>query len=485
MRNKRFYSILLLIFSIANVSTPIYAGPKTSIERFDDYVEKEEVKEPVKETKKEPEKEIIKETFDDFEIPSNNNENSNSGSNIDYDYDYDYNYKLEQEKKYEEQRKKEEKAALEWEKQWQEDMKEETKKPTGESNKTQGQSSGNNTVSVDKSNNGNNLEVTNNKNIISLNDLIKGLETDEDRFRESQKAQTGGNSGFSNDFSLGGSDMFNDSQSNDFGYDNFDFNYFGNSVNSGKQEEKRIIPKKTIQYTTTLTKDYPIYHDTGFYASDDDLVNYFDLRDAFKIVALKTNNDYIEDVGKAMIIIEGVPVLIENNNKPIDFLQVENAISSESIAMTTSPTRIEGHYNMTEVLEANGHINVSINDSAVDLFVKPVIKDSCVLLALRPVGSGLGAKVDWDKGTGIAKISKDGTMMKYVSGDKTVKTNEQNYNLPVAPEIHKDDTRIISTINLLVDKLDGISEWDTKTKTLHIYTKDFYKTKDKDPNNDY
>lgn len=250
-------------------------------------------------------------------------------------------------------------------------------------------------------------------------------------------------------------------------FGDYDYN-FGNEQNKEEHVpgEDFLKTPSTIHYTFDLDSKYPKYIDTGVSASKDGLLQTDSLKEFLRQVSIQKESKFIEDIDKAMTVIDKKLIVLDANKTTGEML--EELFKDTSIRVKVQPTRAGGKFNLADYLEFNEEIPISMNGDKVDLIVEPIIDNQRVLFPIRSIGKALGATVEWDKEKSEAKIEKDEKIIIFKTDSDIVTVNGREYLISNKTHLDKEEERLLSVVGIMVVEFGATMEWDTEALVLNI-----------------
>ncbi|MCW2279008.1 hypothetical protein M2243_002459 [Heliophilum fasciatum] len=123
---------------------------------------------------------------------------------------------------------------------------------------------------------------------------------------------------------------------------------------------------------------------------------------------------------------------------------------------------------------ADDEIRLMVNYQQVKSAVAPYLKDGRTMVPLRIIGQELGAQVSWDtKESRIELVKGKDTLKLWVGQPKVLKNDEplatNALSDTVVPEITQGSTFV--PLRLVADALGATVNWEGKTRTVYIGTK--------------
>lgn len=113
------------------------------------------------------------------------------------------------------------------------------------------------------------------------------------------------------------------------------------------------------------------------------------------------------------------------------------------------------------------NIKIVVNNVPLsNLDQPPVIVDGRTMVPVRAILESLGATVEWDASTKTATATKDGYVIKFVIGNKTITKNNTPYTYDVATKIINGRTCVPA--RAAGELMDMNVNWDDNTKTVYI-----------------
>lgn len=220
-------------------------------------------------------------------------------------------------------------------------------------------------------------------------------------------------------------------------------------ANYNKQKEADLshLSTDTIQYTFEKDSDSPYYYDTGIYVSKDGTISYQQARDALFQISVQAQGKFVEDVDKALALLDGLIILVEDNNKPIPVEEFIALFDETSIGVKAQGTRSGDKYELPDLIEVKEVSSVIVNGKKVDLEATPIIDNSYVLFPIDSIAKSLGAKVlNTDNST---TVEYKGDRITFTDSESTVKVNETVKPLNVPTRQNKDGIRMVDVDALL------------------------------------
>lgn len=293
---------------------------------------------------------------------------------------------------------------------------------------------------------------------------------------------------WTNDFTFPNETNTNHDYNYDYSYEDFDYGifdympypddgfvFYDDYFEDEFEEEKEHVPGEkflktpnTIQYTFDKNSKYPKYFDTGIKVSDETGIDGDMLKELLRQLSVKKNIKIVEDLNRAMALVDGKLIILEGN--VTDGKTLEKLFEETSISVKVQPTRAGGKFTLADYLEYKGEVIVEVNGEKVNLITDPVIENSRVLFPIRSIAKAMGANVEWNEKTKEAIVKKDGKTIVFKADSDIVTVDGVKYLISNKTSLNKEANRILSVLNLLVNELDGEMYWDRTNSILKIET---------------
>lgn len=161
-------------------------------------------------------------------------------------------------------------------------------------------------------------------------------------------------------------------------------------------------------------------------------------------------------------------------NRPTDVV----ALADGRLAIVDehgNKVRILQKYAAPAKLPANQGIAVLLDGKLVPTEVPAQLKSGAVLLPVRDVGKALGYQVGYDKKTGEALLTKDGTVYAIAEGKDTVKKTVSGTSaaLKLNAKTVSINGRMFIPVRFFADESGLDIQWDAAAKTVVIRSKQF------------
>ncbi len=149
---------------------------------------------------------------------------------------------------------------------------------------------------------------------------------------------------------------------------------------------------------------------------------------------------------------------------------VKPAVATSSVKPATSTPPVTSQPASAVVkptITPTGDIQVVIGDKLVKFTTgKPYVESGDIVVPMRELAEHLGAKVEWDDKTRVAKLTKDDDIVEITIDASTAKVNGKEVKL-AASAVMKEN-RIYLPIKFLADNLEAEYKYDVTTKIATI-----------------
>lgn len=125
---------------------------------------------------------------------------------------------------------------------------------------------------------------------------------------------------------------------------------------------------------------------------------------------------------------------------------------------------------------------IFLNGEEVETDVAPVIKEGRVLVPVRAIVQGLGARVEWNEATDTVTITKGGTVIKIKLGSDIVYVNGKACRIDVPAR--SDNNRVVVPVRFIAERFNQKVEWDEETGSVIIEDEDEDDDEDEDEDED-
>lgn len=207
-----------------------------------------------------------------------------------------------------------------------------------------------------------------------------------------------------------------------------------------KDKEDAHLSNLTIQYTFEKDSDSPYYHDTGIRIGIDNTITYQNARDALYQISIRAKGKFVEDVDKALALLDGRIILVEDKGKKIpieDFLVLFN---ETNIGVKALDTRSGNQLDLTDLVEIKNVTTVYVEGKEVELEASPIIDNSIVLFPIESIAKALGGKVQTNATSTIVEIN--GSTFTFADGKDYALYNGKETPLDVETRLNSKGIRL-------------------------------------------
>lgn len=250
-------------------------------------------------------------------------------------------------------------------------------------------------------------------------------------------------------------------------------------INSGEQtgnQQETQVKKETVKFNLNPNSDNAKLYDLGVPAetTDKDLV-----AETLSQASILNGGRFVEDKDN-ILLYKGDKIKVFPRTTPLKELLA--FFDDEKFVVEKDASRVGGKFTTADYLEIMGKLNIKVNGKNLTLTTNPQVVDGIVLIPVRDVAVALGAKVEWNQQTKIAKVTKGNTVIMLNDKNEIARQNGVGYRLSASPEITP-EKRMLASISLLVKNLDAQMSWDAHENALIIETNEYAKEKLKQENN--
>ena len=224
----------------------------------------------------------------------------------------------------------------------------------------------------------------------------------------------------------------------------------------------------TIQYTLDKDADSPIYHDTGIYVGLDGTISYADALGALKQIAIKAGKPFVDDQKRAISLIDGKVILIEDRNARFPVVEFLSQFKDLSVNVKAQDTRSGTKMELVDLVELRRVVSVHIDGKPVMLESRPIVDNSVVLFPIKEIAKAFGGQVsETDKSTTVVIGSNK---FEFVDGQTSVLVNNQAVDAKTEVRKAKDGTRM-APIQPLLDAMNYTIKVETEKEEVHFIKK--------------
>lgn len=245
----------------------------------------------------------------------------------------------------------------------------------------------------------------------------------------------------------------------------------------GQTEDAEMQQKReTVKFNLNPNADNAKLYDLGVPAdtTDKELV-----AETLSQASILNGGRFVEDKDN-ILLYKGDKIKVFPRTTPLKELIA--FFDDDKFVVEKDASRVGGKFTTADYIELMGKLNLKVNGKDLTLTTNPQVVDGIVLIPVRDVAVALGAKVEWNQQTKIAKVTKGNTVILLNDKNEIARQNGVGYRLSASPEITP-EKRMLASISILVKNLDATMSWDAHDNSLVIETKEYTKEKEKQENN--
>lgn len=244
------------------------------------------------------------------------------------------------------------------------------------------------------------------------------------------------------------------------------------------EDNKQELPEKveTVKFNLNPQSDNAKLYDLGIPAdtTEKELV-----AETLRQASILNGGRFVEDKDN-LLLYKGNKIKVFPRTTPLKDLLA--FFDDSKFVIEQDATRIGGKFTTADYLEIMGKLNIKVNGKDLVLTTNPQVVDGIVLVPVRDVAVALGAKVEWNQQTKIAKVTKGNTVIMLNDKNEIARQNGVGYRLSASPEVSP-EKRMLASISILVKNLDANMNWDAHANSLIIETNEYTKEREKQENN--
>lgn len=251
-------------------------------------------------------------------------------------------------------------------------------------------------------------------------------------------------------------------------------NIIQNELDEKKPQDK--VKKETIKFNLNPGKENQKLFDLGIPVdtTDKDLV-----AETLRQVSILSGGRFVEDKDD-ILLYKGDKLKVFPRTTPLK--ELLSFFNDSNFEIEEDATRVGGKFTAADFLETTGKLNIKVNGKDLTLTTNPQVVDGIVLMPIRDISVALGAKVEWNQKTRIAKITKGNTVIQLNDKNEIARQNGIGYKLSADPEITP-EKKMLATISIIVKNLNATMTWDAHENKINIETHEYATNKAKQENN--
>ncbi len=260
-----------------------------------------------------------------------------------------------------------------------------------------------------------------------------------------------------------------DDQVLDFGFGNTTGNI---DLNTGEIPNKPENKKK-VSYQFALNKNMPNRQliDTNIDVESKDIN---DLKELLRQSSIITKGSFLEDGDAFLLYSKGN---IKTFKKDMPFKDILSFYNSEFFEVLSEKSRVGDKYLVVDSFEKNKAIKVLVDGKEVKLTASSKAENGMVFLPVRDIANAMGASVEWNKDTYIAKISKNNKIIEFKGSSDVVIKDSLKYHLSEKTEVTP-EKRLLTGVSILVKAFNYSMYWDSWEQALTIESPEYRKALD-------
>lgn len=245
----------------------------------------------------------------------------------------------------------------------------------------------------------------------------------------------------------------------------------------GQGNEAEMQQKKeTVKFNLNPNADNAKLYDLGVPADTTDKAL---VAETLSQASILNGGRFVEDKDN-ILLYKGDKIKVFPRTTPLKELIA--FFDDDKFVVEKDASRVGGKFTIADYIEVMGKLNIKVNGKDLVLTTNPQVVDGIVLIPIRDVAVALGAKVEWNQQTKVAKITKGNTVVLLNDKNEIARQNGVGYRLSASPEVTP-EKRMLASISILVKNMDATMSWDAHNNSLTIETKEYTKEKEKQENN--
>ncbi|GIP41229.1 copper amine oxidase-like protein [Paenibacillus sp. J31TS4] len=172
------------------------------------------------------------------------------------------------------------------------------------------------------------------------------------------------------------------------------------------------------------------------------------------------------DIGQVDYVLNGS--VVKSQKAAPYFVQLDAASVPPGSRLEVRIYNRAGQQAIAKTLSLSSEVTVAVDGKELRPEVPAYIRNGSTLVPMRAIFEALGAEVTWDQATLTATGRKDGTVIRFRIGDRTVEKNGKPVVLEAAAELVAGST--MAPARFVGEAFGGKVDWDNPSRTVLVTT---------------